>query len=203
MRTQAVAMMACLLAPAWVAGCVAEQGRPTQRPAHNPLQPIGAQPSVAQPGRSSPPAMFAFGGGSVEALPPIQLAPGVARARPLAMHPAAPAATHIWLNPRGQWRVRMTSGGVPMRFQGKAVGVSGPILNLVVSRMELSDQVGLQGGAVTYDFETSGYIDGFDFEVGGNGCVRFVTDPGTATVPRRTIVGAALLAPVPHFILCP
>jgi hypothetical protein len=120
------------------------------------------------------------------------------------MHPGAPPSVWIWVNRQGIWRVRTTTGGGPMRFDGKVYGMSAPLVDVVPTRLELRDGLQQDQTGVRFGMTTAGQVDGFDFRVGDNGCVRIVVEPGPQNEPRPVFLGAAQVPPPgSHFILCP
>jgi hypothetical protein len=57
---------------------------------------------------------------------------------------------------------------------------------------------------VYFKFTTNGHVDGFDFRVRDNACVRFDLKLDGDSVPKRIHIGSRQIEPKSnHFVLCP
>jgi hypothetical protein len=137
--------------------------------------------------------------------PPEQLPPGVANGKPPGLEPAAPAAYWIWRAPSGVWKLRTTTATQLHTFRGRVHGVKAPIGAVRPSRTELGDRfVRAPDGNLYFKFTTNGHIDGLDFRVRDNGCVRFDLQLDGGPAPKRIHVGAQSVEPKSnHFVVCP
>jgi len=189
-----------LVLSAVATGCYVERRQPPRRGPPATVQPIG--PGHDPAGAEQPKG---FHGGSPAAVGALRLPPGAVRGRPRGMHPGAPATVWIWLNRRGQWRVRTTTAEQSPKLSGTVRGVTSGLAQLECSRHELRNAVHLQDGAIDFETATWGHIDGFDFRVKDSGCARFKVEATEAAFLFRILVGRNRL-PVPpaaEFELCP
>ena len=130
--------------------------------------------------------------------------PGIANGRPPGMHAGAPVAFWIWRGPRGGWHLRTTTAGLFHEFRGRVAGLSAPLLAVHPTRVEFKDRIVMTPKAVWFRFATKGHVDGFDFTVGGNSCVRFDLQLDRGPHAERIFIGRnAASPPSNHFVLCP
>ena len=191
-----------LIAALVVTSCVTKRRRAPRQAPPATVQPLGPPGTPGRPpepdGRSSAKGFHAGSGGT-------NLPKGAVHGRPRGMHPGAPPALWIWLNPRGEWRVRSTTGGATHQFKGTVMGESAPLQSVHCARNEMRDQVTLTEGRIDYEFTTSGHIDGFDFRTSERGgCARFALTPGGPSDSYRVFVGRDRRTPASFdFVLCP
>jgi hypothetical protein len=140
-----------------------------------------------------------------ETTTPAERLGSIAKGKPAGMDPGAPAAFWIWRADSGVWKVRTTTAKQPHTFRGRVQGVTAPIGAIRASRNELHDRVArAPNGSVFFKFTTNGNVDGFDFRVRDNACVRFDLKLDGGAVPKRIHIGSQQVEPKSnHFELCP
>lgn len=97
----------------------------------------------------------------------------VARGKPDGL--ASGAVHSVWIWHEGKhWHVRTTTKEAQHRFTGLvSVPDKSKISGVKITGTETKDRVRLGDRSVHFDFTTQGHEDGFDFDVEGEGCVRF------------------------------
>ena len=128
---------------------------------------------------------------------------GIADGRPKEYKPGVPESLWIWQDEKGsRWHVRASTKSHLHRFNGFIVA-DGKLKNARPTRTEWSDRVRVSGNRASFDVYTDGDADGIDFDVAGNGCVRFYLAIDGKAQPQLIHLGKDGVRPEKaHFKLC-
>ena len=121
--------------------------------------------------------------------PPHEHVKNVALGRPTNLHAGAPEAIWIW-HDGGGWHVRTTTQSQLHRFSGRVWAPKGEVGNVHATRLEFNDRFRHTGNAMTFDFQTNGGEDGFDFQIAESNCAMFYVHIDGKPRPDRVFLGA-------------
>ena len=129
----------------------------------------------------------------------------VADGRPRGLHEGVPESYWIWHDDHGKWwHVRTSTHSVQHRFQGWVFHDKDRFTDIHPTRLEWSDRIKYGTNGASWDFQTKGHEDGFDFRTSGNQCVRFHTFIDGKPNHDRVHLGAGgVNPPSAHFRVCP
>jgi hypothetical protein len=135
--------------------------------------------------------------------PAQELKRSVALGRPTDLEPGANHGVWIWRT-GDRWHVRTTTKNAKHGFTGVVSVPSGSeIERISTTKTDLADRIELRERAIRFDFTTQGHEDGFDFTVGGKGCVRFAVEVDGEHAPQMIKLGKRSVRPDSwHFKLC-
>jgi hypothetical protein len=128
----------------------------------------------------------------------------VADGRPKAYKAGVPESYWVWQDEKGSgWHLRMSTKDNLHRFNGFISG-DADLKNVKSTRTEWSDRLKHSGKRAAFDLYVLGVADGIDFQVAGNGCVRFylLIDGKPADASRINLGKDAAHPEKAHFKLC-
>lgn len=135
---------------------------------------------------------------------PVRLSASVAAGRSPELASGNYRAYWIWRDDDGVWHLRTTARR-GHRFQGVVRPLEGAqIGDLKLVGIDPKDRVGIVGRTLSFDWQTRGAIDGFDFRIQGQGCVEFDLRLNEDGSSRYIYLGKDKIRPeAAHFLLCP
>lgn len=155
-------------------------------------QPLQTQPAYAQPAPPAPqsdtassetmPPETSPAAATTEGLPEIleleavptdapEVVPSILDGKPESLEKAGRTAYWIWQDATGGWHLR-TSAVQPAVFRGRITAAGKPLAQVVPTRVELNDRFRITPGRVNFAFRTGKGLDGLDFRVPNDTCVR-------------------------------
>ena len=157
-----------------------------------PVTPAPA-PATATPDATDPPASDAARDAKAS----------IADGRPKAYKSGTPESLWIWQDAKGtRWHVRASTMATRHHFQGFVVA-DGDLKGARATKAEWKDSVKVNGKRASFDWSTDGWSDGMDFDIAGNGCVRFYLLIDGKQQPQRIHLGKEGAHPEKaHFKLC-
>jgi hypothetical protein len=187
-----------------------------QHPPRHPLQlrlpPMPAHPLLPQTGVKVPAATteatkieikpFADTAEPTDA--PKESKNSVADGRPKDFKAGVAESLWIWQDAKGtRWHVRGSTKENLHRFSGFVTGEA-DLKGVKATKTEWADRVMHKGKRAAFDFYVKGASDGMDFDVTGNGCVRFylMIDGKPADADKINLGKDAVHPEKAHFKLC-
>ena len=127
----------------------------------------------------------------------------IADGRPKAYKSGTPESLWIWQDAKGtRWHVRASTMATRHHFQGFVVA-DGDLKSARATKPEWNDKVKVTGKRASFDWSTDGWSDGMDFDIAGNGCIRFYLLIDGKQQPQRIHLGKEGAHPEKaHFKLC-
>jgi hypothetical protein len=219
LTTAALAVTACVVNPP-PATTAQSNPAPTAEPPTpaTPAAPAPAAPAMTPP--AAPATPTAAPATPVPATDPAQpahqeMAPptdkphefklSVADGRPHGFKAGVPESYWIWHDDNGKWwHVRTSTHSAKHRFQGWVFHEKDRFTDVRPTRLEWNDRIKYGTSGASWDFETKGSEDGFDFRTNGVQCVRFHTFIDGKPNHDRVFIGAGgVHPPSAHFRICP
>lgn len=161
--------------------------------------PAAAPPAAAPPGAIPQPTFIDT---PPPAEPPHEHPKNISAGRPADLRAGAPEAYWIWHDANG-WHVRTTTETHMHRFTGRVWTNKGEVGNVHAQRLEVTDRFRKSGNSMSFDFQTQGGEDGFDFQVAESNCASFFLQIDGAVRLDRIRIGASEKNPLGNvFRLC-
>jgi hypothetical protein len=160
-----------------------------EHPRHSP-PPAATTPAATPPPATPVPPQPAYVDTTPPADPPHEHPKNISAGRPSDLHAGAPEAFWIW-HDAGGWHLRTTTETHLHRFTGRVWANKGEVGNVRSTRLELNDRFRRSGNFMTFDFQTQGGEDGFDFQIAESNCASFYLQIDGKPRLDRTYIGAS------------
>jgi hypothetical protein len=195
MKNTVSSLLVCGLLLATPACVVVQNPRPHEpHPAATAPAATTAAPAATTAPAAATPAQPAYTDTPEPTTPLAEPARSAVEGRPTDFRRGAPEAYWVWHDGNG-WHLRTTTQSHLHRFSGRVWIPKGEVADVRMVRSEHNDRFRKSGSSMTFDFQTLGDEDGFDFKIAEGNCTYFHLDIDGKPVPSRVFLGAKNVSP--------
>jgi hypothetical protein len=156
--------------------------------------PAATTPAATTPAATTPAAQPAYTDTPEPTTPLAEPVKSAVEGRPSEFHRGAPEAYWVW-HDGGGWHLRTTTQSHLHRFSGRVWVPKGEVGEVRMVRSEHNDRFRKSGNSMTFDFQTLGDEDGFEFKIAEGNCAYFHLYIDGKPVPSRIFLGARNVSP--------